>query len=268
MSIKTKIKHLIQPKKIIYSPVYVIGESELLKGKSIVITGGSSGIGRSIAVLACKYDANVLIVGRNESDLIESCKKAGDNCKYLVMDLTNRIEENFLKKCEQILNGNVTNLVNNAGVYIDYNSLNYSDDEYNKIFELNVRAPFFISQFFVKYCLEKHIAGNILFTSSNRSLMGDDGPYGMSKAAVNNFIEGLAREYVKYGIRVNGIAPGMTASNINHVDVNGDLFSSGCRGERVLLPDEIAQVSCFLMSDISKCITGAIIPCDEGDRLR
>ena len=99
MSIKTKIKHLIQPKKIIYSPVYVIGESELLKGKSIVITGGSSGIGRSIAVLACKYDANVLIVGRNESDLIESCKKAGENCKYLVMDLTNRIDETFLEKC-------------------------------------------------------------------------------------------------------------------------------------------------------------------------
>ena len=85
---------------------------------------------------------------------------------------------------------------------------------------------------------------------------------------LNNFIEGLAREYGKYGIRVNGVAPGMTASNINHVDVNGDLFASGCRGERVLLPDELTQVSCFLMSDISKCITGTIIPCDEGDRLR
>lgn len=268
MSIKTKIKHLIQPRKIIYSPVYVVGESEILKGKNVVITGGSSGIGRSIAILACNYDANVVIVGRNESELIESCKIAGDNCKYLVMDLTNRIEESFLEKCEHILKGNITNLVNNAGIYIDYNSLNYSEDDYNRAFALNVRAPFFLSQFFVKYCLEKHIAGNILFTSSNRSLMGDNGPYGMSKAAINNFIEGLAREYGKYGIRVNGVAPGMTASNINHVDVNGDLFASGCRGERVLLPDEIAQVSCFLMSDISKCITGAIIPCDEGDRLR
>ena len=77
MSIKTKIKHLIQPKKTIYSPVYVVDESEILKGKNIVITGGSSGIGRSIAVLACNYEANVVIVGRNESGLIESCKKRG-----------------------------------------------------------------------------------------------------------------------------------------------------------------------------------------------
>ena len=98
--------------------------------------------------------------------------------------------------------------------------------------------------------------------------MGDGGPYGMSKAAINIFIEGLAREYVKFGIRINGIAPVMTVSNINFIDINGDLFANGCRGERVLLPDEIAQVSCFLMSDISKCVTGAIIPCDEGDRLR
>ena len=111
MSIKTKIKHLIQPKKTIYSPVYVVDESEILKGKNIVITGGASGIGRSIAVLACNYEANVVIVGRNESELIESCKKAGENCKYLVMELTNRIDETFLEKCEQILNGNITNLV-------------------------------------------------------------------------------------------------------------------------------------------------------------
>ena len=68
MSIKTKIKHLIQPKKTIYSPVYVVDKSEILKGKNIVITGGSSGIGRSIAVLACNYEANVVIVGRNESE--------------------------------------------------------------------------------------------------------------------------------------------------------------------------------------------------------
>lgn len=98
--------------------------------------------------------------------------------------------------------------------------------------------------------------------------MGDDGPYGMSKAAVNNFIERLAREYIKNGIRVNGIARGMTASGINNIDTEGNLYNGGVRGRRTLLPDEIAEVACFLSSDISKCITGAIIPCDEGDRLR
>ncbi len=98
--------------------------------------------------------------------------------------------------------------------------------------------------------------------------MGDDGPYGMAKAAINNFIEGLARENVKYGIRVNGVAPGMTASKINHIDLEGNLYNDSVRGKRVILPNEIAEVVCFLLSDLSKCVTGTVIPCDEGDRLR
>ena len=100
------------------------------------------------------------------------------------------------------------------------------------------------------------------------SLMGDDGPYGMSKAAIDNFIEGIARESIKYGIRVNGVAPGMTASNINHIDLKGNLYNANVLGKRVIHPDEIAEVVCFLLSDLSKCVTGAIIPCDDGDRLR
>ena len=70
------------------------------------------------------------------------------------------------------------------------------------------------------------------------------------------------------GRNPNGVAPGMTASNINNVDPNGNLYNASVRGKRVILADEIAEVVCFLLSDVSKCITGTIIPCDDGEHLR
>lgn len=265
MNIKQKILRLIRPRKVLYSPIYTIKESEVLKGRNIVITGGSSGIGKSIAIACANRGAEVIIIGRNEQKLKDVSKEIGSLCKYYVLDLSNDIPENIFEK---ISSNNITDLVNNAGVYVNYNSLNYSYKDYDTVFNTNCRSSFMLSQLFIKYLLSHNSKGSIVFNTSNRSLMGDDGPYGMSKAAVNNLIEGLAREYVKNGIRVNGVAPGMTASNINGIDKNGDLYNTGVRGKRTILPEEISEVVCFLLSDNSKCVTGAIIPCDEGDRLR
>lgn len=69
-------------------------------------------------------------------------------------------------------------------------------------------------------------------------------------------------------MRINAVAPGMTASEINDTNETGNLYRSYARGKRVLRPEEIAEVICFLLSNNSICINGAIIPCDEGDRLR
>lgn len=265
MRFKQIIKRLLKPSVITYSPVNILTESKSLEGKNIVITGGSSGIGKSIAIACAARGADVIIIGRNEISLKEVKRIIGDKCRYKVVDLRSQLSENFF---EELSEKPVTDLVNNAGVYVDYKSLNYSYDDFDRIFDTNCRSPFMLSQYFIKYLLNNHKRGSIVFTSSNRSLMGDDGPYGMSKAAINNFIEGLARENIKYGIRVNGVAPGMTASNINHISTTGNLYNEGVRGKRTILPEEIAEVVCFLISDLSKCITGSIIPCDDGDRLR
>ena len=174
----------------------------------------------------------------------------------------------MFSKLENILGAPINVLVNNAGIYVNKDMLSYTKEDFEIIFSLNTSAVLFLTKAFIQYCKQKNNKGNIVVTSSNRSLMGDVGPYGMSKSAVNNFIQGYARELVPLGIRCNGVAPGMTVSNINKISVSGNLYNGGSRGKRVLLPDEIAEVICFLASDISKCITGAIIPCDEGDFLR
>lgn len=265
MSLKKVIKNIIKPQQVIYSPVCILDESRQLEKRNIVITGGSSGIGKAIAIACANRGADVIIIGRNEYELQNVKNLIGAQCKYVVFDLNSEIEQDFFDK---ISVKTVTDLVNNAGIYIDYNSLNYSYEDFDKIISINCRAPFMLSQYFAKYLIRNQQKGSVVFTSSNRSLMGDDGPYGMSKAAVNNFIEGFARENVEYGIRVNGVAPGMTASNINYIDPNGNLYNESVRGKRVILPNEIAEVVCFLLSDLSKCVTGIVIPCDDGERLR
>ena len=95
-------------------------------------------------------------------------------------------------------------------------------------------------------------------------------PYGLSKVALHSFIQGVAREYYKDGIRTNVVAPGMIASNINGVDPDGDLVKGFATiGEgRVIRPEEIAEVVLFLLSDRSLRINGAVVPCDFGDSLR
>lgn len=268
MSIKSKIKSILRPSPVIYSPVYTISESNSLQGNNVVVTGGSSGIGKAVSLAASKRGANILIVGRREKELKNVADEIGGNCRYLVFDLNETIETDFFIRIEELLGGKVNALVNNAGIYVDNKYLNYTEQDVDKIFAVNARAPFLMTQSYIKYCKENGIGGNVVFTTSNRSLMGDFGPYGMSKAAINNLIEGMARENITAGIRLNGVAPGMTASNINGISSTGDLFTESSKGNRVLLADEIAEIVCFLLSDVSKCVTGAIIPCDEGDRLR
>lgn len=268
MWIKPIIKRVINGTPTVYSPIYTISDSSILKGKNIVITGGSSGIGKAIAIAASKRGANILIIGRKEAELKRVVGVIGEKAKYLVLDLNDTLDNNLFFSIEEMMKDNISALVNNAGVYVDNNYLHYSEADIDKIFSINTKSPFLLTQSYVNYCIKNDISGNIVFTTSNRSLMGDFGPYGMSKAAINNLIEGMARENIKNHIRINGVAPGMTASNINGIDPTGNLFTDSQKGQRVLLVEEIAEVVCFLLSDISNCITGAIIPCDDGDRLR
>ncbi|WP_207650997.1 SDR family oxidoreductase [Butyrivibrio sp. YAB3001] len=108
-------------------------------------------------------------------------------------------------------------------------------------------------------------AGNLLFISSERGKMGDDLPYGLTKAAINSLIKGLARRGIDYDIRVNGIVPGVTVSDMVGVGENDNLYRKKSIGKRIYLPEEIAELAVFLMSDISGCISGEVIACDQGN---
>lgn len=264
MSKIRKLYDAIRPKKVTYCNIVTKKANEILKDKYIVITGGSSGIGKAIAKKSVEEGAKVVIIGRNEEKLHHAMKDIGDGAKYLAIDVNDSM---LLEKSEKCLGHKITNVVNNAGVYINHSG-DYNEEDFEKSINTNLKAPFFITQKYVKYCIKNGIKGNVLMTASNRGLMGDTTPYGISKAGLINCVQGFARDNISHEIRINAICPGMTASNINGIGQTDNLYQESCKGKRVLLAEEQAEVACFLMSDVSKCINGAIIPCDEGDYLR
>lgn len=264
-----KVKRFLIPGKNIHVSVMVSAPGEELKGGVFIITGGGSGIGKATAALAVKQGAEVIILGRREEKLLETAKELGKQCKYYVADVTKVSDFNhFWSELESIYNKKITGLVCNAGIYTNKAPFDFAESDFQNTYLLNTIAPARMIQSFVSYCVRNKIEGKVVVTASNRGLFGDYGPYGMSKAAIISYVQGMARTYLKAGIRINAVAPGMTASEINHIDVEGNMYTGSAKGERVLLPDEIAEVIVFLLSNRAYCINGAVIPCDEGDFLR
>ena len=99
-------------------------------------------------------------------------------------------------------------------------------------------------------------------------MYGDDIPYGLTKAAINSLTKGLSCKFAKKGIRVNAIAPGVTVSDMTGYADNNNLYRPSTIGGRVFLAEEVAEITVFILSDASKCISGEIIPCNQGNHLR
>lgn len=252
-----------QPTKFITCNVNVLSRGETLKGKKIVITGSSRGLGLAMAKKFICEGASVLISGRDEHSLKKISQEF--NCKYLPINVTDTNSfRTFLNTADEILGG-VNCLVNNAGVSMHEGSIrNVSQEQFDLQFNTNLKGSYFLAKEFINLLESKGRKGDILFISSEMGFLSDNLPYGLTKAAINSFIQGLAYEVIKSGIRVNGIAPGVTASDMTGYKIENNLFLSTNMNDRVYIPEEVAEVASFLLSDISLCISGQIIVCDEG----
>ena len=131
----------------------------------------------------------------------------------------------------------------------------------------NLKGVYFATKEIINQCFVENKQGNIIMISSITGMSASEGPYAISKASINHVTISLAKELLKHNIRVNAIAPGVTSSNINHIDENDNMYYENAVGKRVLSPKEIAEVAIFLVSDNSKCITGQVIACDNGDTI-
>ena len=158
-------------------------------------------------------------------------------------------------------------LVNNAGISLHENGfLNVQPSQFDMQFDTNLKGSFFLTQAFIKKCKANKIDNikNILFTSSETSMTVDERPYGLTKAALNSLIQGLAYRYVNEGYRINAIAPGVTISDMVGKKDDGDLTYPGNITGRYYRPEEVAEIACFLLSDVSNCLNGQILVCNEG----
>jgi NAD(P)-dependent dehydrogenase (short-subunit alcohol dehydrogenase family) len=239
--------------------------SELLKGRTAIVTGGTSGIGFEIAKAFVNAGATVIITSRSKEKAIEACKQINLQVKRkeqvygIELNSTNvsLFKEKFSEIINLVANKSIDILVNNAGLRGGYIS-NASEQEYDIIMDTNVKGTFFLTQLFAKYMIKNGIKGNILNISSASSIRPAISAYHMSKWAIRGLTKGLARSLAPYGITVNAIAPGPTATPMLVDDYKN---GSNVAHERNLvgryaLPEEIANMAVILVSDMYKIIIG------------
>lgn len=261
-----------QPKEKVTVHVAQINHGGILKGRNIVITGGGSGIGLAMANKFASEGANVIISGRNEEKLKKAVEEIGANAQYAQFDVTDvNNDRTFLEKCKTMFNGAIDCLVSNAGLSLHENVFtNVTIDGFDKQFNTNMRGNYFLCKVFLEMKLsEKAENASLLVTTSETGDQAYDIPYGMTKAALNSMVKALSRRVYKSGIRVNAIAPGVTLSEMTSSYASaedGNLYRD-CASGRTFLPEEVAEVACFLLSDASKCISGEIIHTNAGNHL-
>ena len=267
MSLKVYLRRVVRaimgrPDPYITADIKLSSSNNRLAGKRIIITGGSRGIGASMAKRFVQEGAKVLITGRNEDSLKQYCSNVG--CQYLVLDLleTNKIKE-FIDKTKDILGG-IDILVNNAGISLHEASfLNVTPENFDVQFFTNLRGPFFLTQSVIDYWIKESMGGYILFISSETGDTVDFRPYGLSKVAINSLTKGLANLYAPNGIIVNALSPGVTASDMTGFKSDENLYYSDNTLKRVYLPEEISEIATYLISGASSCISGQIITCNN-----
>ena len=247
-------------------PVY---EGELLKGRTALITGGTSGIGYSIAKAFLENGANVIIIGRTKDNVDRAVKKLEQSIKKeknkiygIEMDISeiDKIEQKFNDILNLIENKEIDILVNNAGILIGKNIGETSIEDYEKLLKTNLEGPYFLSQVVCNYMKDKKIKGNILNILSSSSLRPAVKPYTLSKWGLRGLTVGMAKKFIPFGIVVNGIAPGPTATPMlikEHSNDGIDLETSPIG--RYILPQEIANLAVFMVSSMGRAIVGDIV---------
>lgn len=262
-----------QPETFTKVEVAQINYGGILSGKTIVVTGGGRGLGYAMAKKFISEGANVVISGRKEDTLKTAVGELGANCQYVVYDVTDvEHTKEFLKKCQTMLGGRIDCLVSNAGLSLHENHFaNVTVDGFDKQFNTNFRGGYFLGKEFLEMKLSRReTSGQLLFISSETGNQCYDIPYGMTKAALNTLTRALSRRVYQSGIRVNAIAPGVTLSDMtkDYAEASDGNMTRNCASGRIFLPEEIAEVASFLLSDASICISGEIIHCNAGNHLK
>lgn len=247
-------------------PIYVpVLQDELLKGRVALITGGTSGIGFAIAVAFVKAGASVIITGRNKDRLeatkLELERNACSRVSYIVMDNSDvsSIRAGIDTLYSLASNTKVDILVNNAGMCKGcFGST--SERDWDDVLDTNLKGTYFLSQEFSNYLKKYQIKGNILNVCSSSSLRPGNSPYILSKWGVRSFTVGLAKTLLPYGIVVNGIAPGPTATPmLGKFKEDEDLSLGGNPSGRYATSAEISNMAVILVSDIGRMVVGDIV---------
>jgi len=247
-------------------------ENFKLAGKVAIVTGGAVGLGKGIALGLAGAGANIVAVGHTAEDqgIIAAVEALGQKAIYLQADLmsTKPIEGIINKAVETF--GQVDILVNNAGIIRREDSVNFSEQDWDDVMNINVKTVFFFSQAVANQFLKQGNGGKIINIASMLSFQGGIRvpSYTASKSGVKGITMLMANEWAKHGINVNAIAPGYMAT-----DNTAQLRADAARNAEILGripanrwgdPEDLAGTAVFLASKASDYINGYTIAVDGG----
>jgi glucose 1-dehydrogenase len=252
-----------------------------VRGKNVLVTGGSSGIGQAIAVRFAEHGANVAInylrqpeEAADTEEQVHACvnKVQQEGVRDVLVQADVSKEDEAVRMVAEAIDGlgGIDVLVNNAGIQISRPSHEQSSADFDKVLAVNLRGSFLSAREAIKHFLEEDKPGSIVNVSSVHQLIPkpDYLGYSVSKGGMENLTRTLALEYAGRGIRVNGIGPGATITPINSgwIDdpVKKEMVESHIPMARAGTADEMAGVTCFLVSDDAAYITGQTIFVDGG----
>ncbi|MEB8805552.1 SDR family NAD(P)-dependent oxidoreductase [Bacillus cereus] len=244
----------------------------MLKNRKIIVTGAASGIGKEI-VKQCLNEGAVVIACDINEESLNDLKRSIDvrNVLHTYQLDVSRYEEvagffRYLETEHPKING----LVNNAGIYLAKNIVDYQVDEIDKVLDINVKGFVYFSQMFGKKLLQTQRQGVIVNMSSVSGIEGSsDAIYGLSKAAILGLTKSCAMNFSPY-IRVNAVAPTMVNTPMMGVipDWRKEEYLNHELINTPVMPKDVADTVVFLLSDKSKHYTGATFDINNGGYLR
>jgi len=240
------------------------------ESQTALITGGTSGIGRATANKLARLGIHVIVVGRNtergEKGVAE-IRAAGGKANFISSDLHDATgAREVARKAIELGNGHVDILINNAGIYPFGPTHEMTEEMFERVYSLNVKAPYFLVAELAPL-MAKRGKGAIVNVSTMAADYGAPGMslYGSSKAAINLLTKVWAAEYGPNGVRVNAVSPGPTRTEGTGGMGEGlEQLAAEAPAGRPATADEIAEAIVFLATDRASFIYGAKLAVDGG----
>lgn len=239
--------------------------------RTVLITGGAKGIGAAcaehFACLGCNVVINYLTSETSAKNLQKELSDRGYNVLTVKADVSSKPQVEKMFELADKTFGGVDILINNAGISKIGLFNDFSEEDYDNIFDVNMKSAYLCSKYAVSHMLKKHW-GRIINISSMWGLVGAscEVPYSASKAALIGFTKSLAKELAPSGITVNSVAPGFIDTDMNaHISEQDRTdFIESIPISRAGIPMEVAHAAAFFADERSSYITGQVLAVDGG----